>query len=61
MPLQAKCLDLNPSQNVWPFMRENWLSKRACTCSDQIVDHSAEAWKIPVAQPWNIMTFKMRD
>jgi hypothetical protein len=28
LPLPAKAPELNPVENVWPFMRENWLSNR---------------------------------
>ena len=28
IPLPAKCPELNPQENVWQFMRENWLSKQ---------------------------------
>jgi hypothetical protein len=28
VPLPAKCPELNPQENVWQFMRENWLSNR---------------------------------
>ena len=27
LPLPAKCPELNPVENVWEFMRDNWLSK----------------------------------
>jgi len=26
MPLPSKCPELNPVENVWQFMRDNWLS-----------------------------------
>jgi hypothetical protein len=28
MPLPPKCPELNPVENVWQFMRDNWLSNR---------------------------------
>ena len=28
VPLPAKCSELNPQENVWQFMRDNWLSNR---------------------------------
>ena len=28
IPLPAKCPELNPVENVWQFMRQNWLSNR---------------------------------
>jgi len=44
VPLPAKCPELNPQENVWEFMRDNWLSNRVFTCYDNIVDHCANAW-----------------
>ena len=29
VPLPAKCPELNPQENVWQFMRDNWLSNRS--------------------------------
>jgi len=28
VPLPSKCPELNPQENVWQFMRDNWLSNR---------------------------------
>ncbi len=61
LPLPAKCPELNPQENVWQFMRDNWLSNRVFTTYDNIVDHCADAWNKLVAQPWRIMTLGMRD
>jgi transposase len=32
LPLPPKCLELNPAENVWEFVRDNWLSNRVFTC-----------------------------
>ncbi len=61
MALPAKCPELNPQENVWEFMRDNWLSNRVFSSYDNIVDHCAEAWNKLVAQPWRIMTLGLRD
>src|SRR6516162_6100054 len=42
--LPAKCPELNPQENVWQFMRENWLSNRVFNSYQQIVDFCCEAW-----------------
>jgi hypothetical protein len=42
--LPAKCPELNPVENIWQFMRDNWLSNRVFTSHDNIVDHCCEAW-----------------
>jgi transposase len=53
--------ELNPVENVWQFMRDNWLSNRAFTSHDDIVDHCCEAWNKLVDRPWTIMSIGMRD
>ena len=42
--LPAKCPELNPVENIWQFMRDNWLSNRVFTSHDNIIDHCCEAW-----------------
>ena len=49
--LPAKCTELNPVENIWQFMRDNWLSNRVFTSHDNIVDHCCEAWIKLVDQP----------
>ena len=36
LPLPAKALELNPVENIWQFMRENWLSNRIFTAYSDI-------------------------
>ena len=36
MPLPPKCPELNPVENVWQFMRDNWLSNRIFKSYDDI-------------------------
>ena len=42
VPLPAKCPELNPIENIWQFMRDNWLSNRIFTSYDHLVDHCCE-------------------
>jgi len=53
--------ELNPVENVWQFMRDNWLSNRVFTSYDDIIDHCCEAWNKLVDRPWTIMSIGMRD
>ena len=61
VPLPPKCPELNPQENVWQFMRDNWLSNRVFTSYDNIVEHCCEAWNKLADQPWRIMTLGLRD
>eukprot|EP01035_Chromulina_nebulosa_P036870 gene36870-49731_t len=58
--LPAKCPELNPVENIWQFMRDNWLSNRVFTSHDNIVDLCCEAWNKLIDQPWRIMTIGHR-
>ena len=44
--LPAKCPELNPVENVWQFMRNNWLSNRVFASYDAIVDYCCDAWTV---------------
>lgn len=58
--LPAKCPELNPVENIWQFMRDNWLSNRIFQSYDDIVVHCCEAWNKFVEQPSHIMTMGRR-
>ena len=59
--LPAKCPELNPQENVWQFLRDNWLSNRIFKSYDDVVDHCCEAWNNLVDQPWRIMSIGLRN
>jgi len=59
--LPPKCPELNPIENVWQFMRQNWLSNRIFNTHRDIVDHCSHAWNKLVDQPWIIMSIGLRD
>ena len=59
--LPPRSPELNPAENVWQFMRDNWLSNRVFASFDDIVDRCCEAWNKLLAQPWHIMSIGLRD
>ena len=59
--LPAKYPELNPQENVWQFMRENWLSNRIFKSFHDIVDHCCDAWNKFTDQAWRIMSLGIRD
>lgn len=61
MPLPARSPELNPQENVWQFMRQNWLSNRIFASYDDIIQHCSDAWNQLIAQPWKIMSIGLRD
>jgi len=61
VPLPPKCPELNAQENVWQFMRDNWLSNRLFDSIDALLDHCCDAWNKLAAQPWTIMSNGLRD
>ena len=60
IPFPAKCPKLNPQENIWQFLRDNWLSNRIFNSFDDIVDHCCDAWNKLINQPWRIMSIGLR-
>jgi transposase len=59
--LPPKCPELNPVENVWQFLRDNWLSNRVFQSYEALLDHCCDAWNKLTAQPWRIMSIGLRD
>ncbi len=60
LPLPPRSPELNPVENIWQLMRQNWLSNRIFKSYDDIVDHCCYAWNKLTDQPWNIRTVGRR-
>ena len=61
LPLPPRAPELNSQENIWQFMRQNWLSNRIFKSFDDIVDHCCYAWNTLIDQPWKIMSVAHRD
>ena len=61
LPLPPRAPELNSQENIWLFMRQNWLSNRIFKSFDDIVDHCCYAWNTLINQPWKIMSIAHRD
>ena len=61
VPLPPKCPELNPQENIWQFMRDNWLSNRIFKSYDDIVAHCCYAWNTLIDRPWRIISLGMRQ
>ena len=59
--LPPRSPELNPAENIWQFMRDNWLSNRVFKSYDDIVNLSCEAWNKLIEQPWKIMSIGRRE
>jgi transposase len=61
LALPPKCPELNPIENVWQYMRQNWLSNRILDTHRDIADHCSHARNKLVERPWTIMSIGLRD
>jgi hypothetical protein len=61
LPLPARAPELNPVENVWQFLRDNYLSNRVFASYEAIVDICERAWNRLIEQPWRIMSIGLRD
>jgi transposase len=59
LPLPPKCPERNVMENIWQFIRENWLSNRGFHDHDEIVDHRCLGWNRPIDQPWHITSIAL--
>jgi transposase len=59
--LPPRSPELNSAENIWQFMRENWLSNRVFQSYAQIIDLCCDAWNKLIEQPWKIMSIGHRD
>jgi transposase len=60
LPLPPRSPELNPVENIWQFLRDNWLSNRVFHSYDDIVAHCCEAWNELINQPWRIRSISQR-
>jgi transposase len=60
LPLPPRAPELNPMENVWQYMRDNWLSNRVYKSNEDIVDHCCDAWNKLTDQPWKIISIGTR-
>ena len=59
--LPSRAPELNPVENVWQFLRGNWLSNLVFETYDDIIDAACDAWRKLIAQPEIITSIGMRD
>jgi transposase len=61
VPLPPKCPELNPVENIWQFLRDNWISNRIFASYENLLDHCCFAWNKLIDMPWKIMSIGLRD
>ena len=53
--------ELNPVENIWQFLRQNFLSNRVFATYRDIVDACCDAWNALMAMPDRIRSIASRD
>ena len=61
LPLPPRCPELNPVENIWQYLRGNWLSNRVFKSHDDILRHCCDAWNKLMARPWKITSIGTRE
>lgn len=53
--------ELNPVENIWQFLRQNFLANRVFATYEAIVDTCCEAWNKLIAMPERIRSIAARS
>ncbi len=59
--LPSRSPELNPVENVWQYLRANYLSNRVFNHYDAILDAGCDAWNNLIDQPETISSIGMRQ
>jgi hypothetical protein len=58
--LPSRAPELNPVENVWQYLRQNWLSNRVFDDYGAILNAGCDAWNRLIAQPQTILSIGAR-
>lgn len=58
--LPSRSPELNPMENIWRYMRQNWLANRVFETYEAILEACCEAWNRLIAEPDTITSIGMR-
>ena len=59
--LPSRSPELNPAENIWQYLRQNYLSNTVFEDYDAILEAGCKAWNKLIDQPETIMSIGMRD
>ena len=60
LTLPAYAPELNPQENIWQYLRQNYLANRVFDTYDHIVQACCDAWNALIQQPERISTIATR-
>jgi hypothetical protein len=58
--LPSRAPELNPVENIWQYLRANWLSNRVFETYDDIIDAACDAWRKLIDRPQTIASIGTR-
>jgi transposase len=58
--LPSRAPELNPVENVWQYLRSNWLSSRVFEDYDAVIEAAYQAWQNLLAEPATITSIGSR-
>ncbi len=61
VPRPPRPPEVNPVENVWPFIRDTWLSTLVFKTCDDITDHCCQAWNTLRHQPGRVISIGGRE
>ena len=61
MPLPPKCPELNPTENIWQYLRQTWLSNRVFEGYKDICDACCDVWNKLIAETGRIASIGTRS
>ena len=61
LPLPPYSPELNPQENIWQFLRQNYLANRVFETYAALVDACCEAWNALIATPERITSIASRE
>jgi transposase len=61
LPLPPYSPELNPQENIWQYLRQNYLANRVFETYEAIVDACCDAWNKLTAQSGRIKSMATRQ
>ena len=58
--LPSRAPELNPVENIWQYLRQNWLANRVFDTYEEIIEAACEAWRKLTAMPETITSIGSR-
>jgi DDE superfamily endonuclease len=59
--LPSRSPELNPVENIWQYLRQNWLSNRVFESYEAIIEAACDAWRRLIALPATITSIGLRN